>query len=108
MKLLLTGATGFLGLHVAAEALRRGDSVRAVVRPATDARRLSRHAGAGLELVRLDLRSREGLTSAIRGVDVVVHLAADKFGDFYTQFPCERFTSALSNCRASLGAGAAG
>lgn len=86
MKLLLTGATGFLGLHVAAEASRRGDSVRAVVRPATDARRLSRHAGAGLELARVDLRSREGLTSAICGVDVVVHLAADKFGDFYTQF----------------------
>ena len=86
MKLLLTGATGFLGLHVAAEASRRGDSVRAVVRPAADPRRLFRHAGAGLELTRVDLRSREGLISAIRGVDVVVHLAADKFGDFYTQF----------------------
>ena len=33
MKLLVTGASGFLGKFVVAEALERGHEVRAVVRP---------------------------------------------------------------------------
>ena len=36
MRALVTGATGFLGRYVTAELLKRGHTVRAVVRPATD------------------------------------------------------------------------
>jgi nucleoside-diphosphate-sugar epimerase len=40
MKILLTGATGFIGSHVARELLRRGHEVHASVRPGSDRRRL--------------------------------------------------------------------
>lgn len=85
MKLLVTGASGFLGRHVVAEALRRGHEVRAMLRPASDA--CHRESGIPrLEIVRVDLRSTAFLANAIAGVDAVLHLAAAKSGDIYTQY----------------------
>jgi 2-alkyl-3-oxoalkanoate reductase len=82
MKLLVTGASGFLGRYVVAEALRRGHGVRALVR--------DRGAGFptadGLECICGDLRSRSGLVEAVSGVDAVLHLAAAKTGDLYAQY----------------------
>lgn len=86
MKLLITGATGFLGRYVVAEALRQGHRVRAVVRPTTNEARLTWAHHPDVELVRLDLRQKRGILEAVTGVDAVVHLAAAKSGDFYTQF----------------------
>ncbi len=86
MKLLVTGASGFLGQHVVVEALRRGHQVRAVVRPSGDVTQYGWHDHPGVEFARVDLRRKEGLVDAIRGVDAVMHLAAAKAGDFYTQF----------------------
>ena len=82
MKLLVTGATGFLGRYVVAEALSRGHSVRAVVRPTSDANQFDNDG----QCVRVDLRSPRGLVEACRGVDAVIHCAAAKSGDFYAQF----------------------
>jgi nucleoside-diphosphate-sugar epimerase len=86
MKLLITGASGFLGQYMVAEALRRGHQVSAVIRPKTDATRLSWYNHPNLKLVRLDLRQTSGLVESLQGVDNVIHLAAVKAGDFYTQF----------------------
>ena len=86
MKLLVTGASGFLGNYVVAEALRRGISVRAVVRPSSDEKLLAWHNHPAVELIRLDLRRQDGIVDALRGVDAVIHLAAAKVGDFYTRF----------------------
>lgn len=86
MKLLVTGASGFLGQYVVGEALRRGHSVRAVVRPSSDEKRLVWHNHPDVELIRIDLRSKNGIVDAVRGVDAVLHLAAAKEGDFYTRF----------------------
>lgn len=86
MKLLVTGANGFLGSYVVREALRQGHAVRALVRPATDVARLGWPESDKLEIVRADLRSRKGLVDAVRGVDSVIHLAAAKSGDVYTQY----------------------
>jgi nucleoside-diphosphate-sugar epimerase len=41
MRVLLTGATGFIGSHVARELLRRGHAVTASVRPGSDPRRIA-------------------------------------------------------------------
>lgn len=86
MKLLVTGASGFLGQYVVVEALRRGHQVRAVVRPSGDVTRYSWYEHPAVEFARVDLRRRDGLADAVQGVDAVIHLAAAKAGDFYTQF----------------------
>jgi nucleoside-diphosphate-sugar epimerase len=86
MKLLVTGANGFLGSYVVLEALRQGHTVRAMVRPAVDIATIGWPASDRLEVVRADLRSKNGLTDMVRGVDSAIHLAAAKSGDVYTQY----------------------
>jgi len=87
MRILVTGATGFVGRYTVAAALARGHRVAAVLRPASSGRELgSLLDHPGVEAVRVDLRSRHGLAEALDGADSVVHLAAAKSGDFYTQF----------------------
>ena len=86
MKLLVTGASGFLGKYVVTSALRRGHQVRAVVRPATDISSISWATHSHVELVRLDLRRKVGIADGLAGADAVLHLAASKAGDFYAQF----------------------
>lgn len=86
MKLLVTGASGFLGEYVVAEALRRGHTVRAVVRPGAAMDELPRLMDPRIELARVDLRSKRGLVEAVSGVDAVLHLAASKAGDMYAQY----------------------
>lgn len=87
MKLFITGATGFVGSAVTAAALDRGHQVRALVRPSSSGASLgSLLDEPALEAARLDLRSRAGLVEALDGIDTVLHLAAAKEGDFYTQF----------------------
>lgn len=86
MKLLITGASGFLGQYVVAEALRRSHQVRAVVRPTSNEKRLVWHSHPSVEFVRLDLRRKNGIADALHGVDAVINLAAAKDGDFYSRF----------------------
>ena len=74
MKTLVTGATGFLGSHVARALAGRGENVRVLVRPSSDLRALE-----GLEAERFagDLRDRTSLDRALEGVQRVFHVAAD-------------------------------
>lgn len=74
MTTLITGATGFLGGHVAEACLRRGDSVRALVRATSDLTFL--RSLPGVELIVGDLESPDTLAAATRGVDIVIHSAA--------------------------------
>jgi UDP-glucose 4-epimerase len=74
MKILVTGANGFLGRHVVEELLRRGHSVRVLVRPAC---RLAHQRWlCKVEVLRGDLRTAENLADAFDGIDALVHLAA--------------------------------
>lgn len=86
MKLLVTGASGFLGRHIVAQAVERGHDVRAQVRPVSDISALGWEDHPQVEVVRADLRSKAGLDDLVRGCDAVVSNAACKAGDFYTQF----------------------
>lgn len=69
----VTGATGFLGSHVALGLVARGAHVRAVIRDPGRGAWLAAH---GIELVRGDLTDRDGLVDAFRGSDAVVANAA--------------------------------
>lgn len=74
MKILITGATGFLGGHLADACLREGHAVRALVRPGADTERL--RSLPGLELAVGDLGDPGSLRAAAGGQDVVLHSAA--------------------------------
>ena len=73
MRVLVTGAAGFLGSHVAELALGRRDAVRVFVRPGEDVARL---AEAGAEVVRGDLTDPHSIDAAVNGVRCVLHSAA--------------------------------
>lgn len=75
---LVTGGTGFVGSHVAEQAIRRGHAVRCLARPNSDTAFLR---AVGAEVVPGDLTDAAALAAAVRGVDVVVHSAA-KVGDW--------------------------
>jgi dihydroflavonol-4-reductase len=70
---LVTGATGFTGGHLARGLLARGHSVRALVRDPGQARDLQT---TGLDVAMGDIRDQSAVTSALRNVDVVYHIAA--------------------------------
>jgi nucleoside-diphosphate-sugar epimerase len=77
MKVLVTGATGFTGGHLAIALARRGCEVRALVRPRSFQRfERSAVAEAGVIGVRGDLTDPAALAAAAAGVDVVYHIAA--------------------------------
>lgn len=74
MTSLVTGATGFLGSHVARQLLARGERVRVLARPQNDRRALE---GSGAEIVEGDLRDAASLDRAVAGTSRVFHVAAD-------------------------------
>ena len=74
MTTLVTGATGFLGSHVARQLVSRGDAVRVLMRPSSTNRAI---ADLSLEYVTGDLRDKASLERAVSGVQRVFHVAAD-------------------------------
>lgn len=104
MRVLVTGANGFLGQHVVTALLARGVDVRALVRPAASLASLG--WPAAVDVFRADLRTSRDLTLAFEGVDVLVHLAAVVSGGEDAQFAgtvagTERLLGAMaaSECR---------
>lgn len=69
---LVTGASGFLGWHVARVLLEKGLHVKALVRPASKLLALDE-----AERVNGDLRDPQSLAAAVKGCRLVFHVAAD-------------------------------
>jgi nucleoside-diphosphate-sugar epimerase len=76
--LLITGATGLVGSHVAEQAIQRGLKVRALVRSGSGCSLLR---SWNVELIEGDLDQPASLTRACQGATVIVHCAA-KVGDW--------------------------
>jgi dihydroflavonol-4-reductase len=74
VRVFITGATGFVGGHVARQYAAEGACLRLLTRQTS---RLDSLAGIDAEMVKGDLREPENLRSALSGCDVLVHVAAD-------------------------------
>src|SRR5579863_1244539 len=74
MKAFVTGATGFVGSHVARVLAEQGADLRLLVRVGSDTRNLE---GLDAERVVGDLRDPASIERAMAGCDTVFHVAAD-------------------------------
>ncbi len=97
MRVLVTGANGFLGQQVVDQLLARGHSVRALIRPAATEPKWR----GEVEVFRADLRVHENLVAAFDNVDSVIHAAAATSGGEDIQFAStvvatERFLDAMA------------
>jgi nucleoside-diphosphate-sugar epimerase len=82
MKILVTGAGGFLGSHVVERLLADNHDVTALMRPAS-----RQPAWADRTRIhKIDLRQPAGLDEALAGIDTVVHVAAATSGSEDAQF----------------------
>jgi dihydroflavonol-4-reductase len=89
---LITGATGFVGWHIARLLLDRGDQVRALARDPSKLRELD-----GIQPLSGDLRDADSLARAVDGCSVVYHVAADY--RLWTRDPREMFRSNVEGTR---------
>jgi dTDP-L-rhamnose 4-epimerase len=80
MNVLLTGGAGFIGAHVADELLAHGCNVRVLDNLVQQVHGASRQRPAYLdrdvEVIVADIRDGERVTSALEGIDAVIHLVA--------------------------------
>ena len=88
---LVTGASGFIGWHVARSLVKAGHPVRALVRPGSQVRDIE------VDLVRGDLRDAESLRSAAAGCGLVFHVAADY--RLWAKHPQELYESNVGGTR---------
>jgi nucleoside-diphosphate-sugar epimerase len=72
VRVLLTGATGFIGRNLAEKLFARGHRVRALVRASS---RTADLEALGAELARGDVTAPDALPGAVDGCDLVIHLA---------------------------------
>jgi len=73
VRVLVTGATGFTGAHLARHLLAHGHQVRALVR---DPQRAETLRNAGIELAQGDLRDAASVAAAVKNVSIVYNIAA--------------------------------
>lgn len=99
MKIFLTGATGFLGSHVARVLAGRGADLRLLVRRTSNLKNLE---GLNAETVTGDLRDPASLEKAMSGCDTVFHVAADY--RLWLRDPNEMYRSNVEGTRAILDA----
>jgi len=97
MRVLVSGAGGFLGRAVVDSLIKRGHEVRAIVRPSS----ATVLWPAKVEVFRADLRVQNDLVSAFEGIDAVLHLAGTASGNEDAKFAStivatERFLDAMA------------
>lgn len=73
MKVLVTGASGFIGSHVAEQLAKEGHSVRALVRKSSNRRWLEKIPG--IEFAEGAVEMADRVDEAVKGVDAIVHAA---------------------------------
>ena len=75
-KYLVTGASGFIAMHVVNQLLKEGQSVRGTIRSLNDKEKVDALKKLGpVELVEANLDDVESWKRALKGVDIVIHVA---------------------------------
>ncbi|MFZ0477775.1 MAG: hopanoid-associated sugar epimerase [Terriglobales bacterium] len=97
MKVFVTGATGFLGSHVARALAASGADLRLLVRASSDLRNI---ADLNAERVVGDLRDPASIEKAVSGCEVVFHVAADY--RLWVRDPQEMYRSNVEGTRSLL------
>lgn len=97
MKVFVTGATGFVGSHVAQLLCAQGADLRLLVRPNS---RLENIADLKAEHAIGDLRDPNSLKSAVQGCEFVFHVAADY--RLWVRDPQEMYRSNVEGTRAII------
>ena len=97
MKAFVTGATGFLGSHVARALADQGADLRLLVRRSSNLRNIE---GIKAETATGDLRDPSSLQKAISGCDTVLHVAADY--RLWVRDPNEMYQSNVGGTRSLL------
>lgn len=97
MLAFVTGATGFVGSHVARALAAQGAGLRLLVRPSSDLRNIQELQA---ERVVGDLRDAGSLQKAMAGCDVVFHVAADY--RLWVRDPDQMYRSNVEGTRAIL------
>lgn len=72
-RILITGASGFIGTHIARAAVAAGEDTVCLVRPGSDRRELDT---LGVRYASGDITDAASLDAAVREVDIVIHAAA--------------------------------
>jgi dTDP-L-rhamnose 4-epimerase len=92
---LITGGAGFIGRHLGQALLERGDKVRvldSLIEQVHPTRERPAELAPDIELVVGDVRDEAAVLGALRGVDKIVHLAAE-VGVGQSMYAVERYTS---------------
>jgi dihydroflavonol-4-reductase len=97
MLAFVTGATGFVGSHVARALAAQGADLRLLVRSSSDLRNIQ---DLRAERVIGDLRDPESLQKAVAGCDFVFHVAADY--RLWVRDPDEMYRSNVEGTKAIL------
>ena len=95
-KVLVTGGAGFIGRAVTRELLHRGNTVRvldSLIEQVHGDRSRPDDFPDGAELIIGDIRNKDVVTHALKGIEAVVHLAAE-VGVGQSMYAVERYTSA--------------
>ncbi len=96
---LVTGATGFIGSHLAENLLEKGYRVRALVRTTSDLKWLK---GLELDLAYGSFDDQASLADAVKDVDCIFHIAAAKSGSRRKLFQ-DNVAATESLARAAIG-----
>ena len=101
-RILVTGASGYVGLVLVRALVRHGYYVRALVRPTSSVGRLKQ---LGVEIYLGDVRRLEDVNAAAEGMDIIVHLAAGLHGSpGFIVDACVEGTQNVSKAALSQGA----
>jgi nucleoside-diphosphate-sugar epimerase len=98
MNVLITGATGFIGSHLAETYIKNGYRVSALIRKNSRLADLAKHK---VELIEADYSDVWSLENAVKNQDYVFHLAAAIYAptwEKYYQYNCQATENLLNAC----------